>query len=386
VTRRLLFVVNETYFFMTHRLPIAHAMAATGWEVHVAAPDDHVWAPEGFSVETLEEAGFRYHPVSLSRRGRNPFQELRTLLALWRLIRRLKPDLIHLLTIKPIIYGGIAARLSGVRAMVCTITGLGQLFVETGPGSAMLRFLITTLYRFALAHPNARTIVQNSHDGDVLIRAGAADPDRVRLIRGSGVNLDEFTPSDPPQGTALVILPARLIWEKGVSEFVAAADILKQQGLVARFALVGDTRKSNPRAVPSTQIEEWVAAGIVEWWGRRTDMPNVLSEAAIVCLPSTYGEGVPKVLIEAAAVARPIVATDIPGCREIVRDGENGLLVPPSDPPALADAIFRLATDRELRARMGRRGREIAESEFAEALVVQQTLAVYNEVAPANSE
>ncbi len=382
---RILFVVNETYFFMTHRLPVARAMLAAGWEVHVAAPDDHVWAPVGFTVETLKTEGFHFHRIPLSRRGRNPFQEVRTLLAIWQLSRRLRPDIIHLLTIKPVIYGGLVARVARVPAMVSTITGLGQMFVESGLVTALVRSLIIWLYRFALAHPNARIIVQNSHDAEVLADPGALDRQRVRLIRGSGVNLEEFTRTTSPQGAAIVVLPARLIWEKGVREFVTAAELLQQRGCDARLVLVGDTQTSNPRAVPSRQIEAWVADGIIEWWGRRTDMPEVFAQSAIVCLPTTYGEGVPKVLLEAAAAGRPIIASDIPGCREVVRDGENGLLVPKSDPHALADAIFQLTHDPKLRAQMGQRGREIAESDFGEAQVVRQTLEIYDEVAPANS-
>jgi len=383
--RRILFVVNETYFFMTHRLPVARALLASGWEVHVAAPDDHVWAPVGFTVETLKTEGFHYHRIPLSRRGRNPFQEVRTLLSLWHLLRRLRPDMLHLLTIKPVIYGGLVARVARIPSVVSTITGLGQMFVEAGLATAMIRSLIIWLYRFALAHPNSRVIVQNSHDADVLIDAGAVDRQRVRLIRGSGVNLDDFTPTATPQGTTIVVLPARLIWEKGVGEFVAAAELLQQRECDARLALIGDTQKSNPRAVPRSQIEAWVANGTIEWWGRRTDMPEVFAQSAIVCLPTTYGEGVPKVLLEAAAAGRPIIASDIPGCREIVRHGENGILVPRSDPQALADAIFRLVNDHELRTRMGERGRKIAESDFGEAQVVEQTLGIYGEIMPASS-
>jgi len=370
---------------MTHRLPIARAMAAAGWEVHVAAPDDHVWAPEDFTVEALEHEGFQYHRVPLSRRGRNPFEDLSTLLALWRLMRRLKPDLVHLLTIKPVIYGGLVSRAARVKAMVSTITGLGQIFVESGIAATTLRKLISLLYRVALAHPNGRVIIQNRRDGEVLIDGGTVHRDCLRLIRGSGVDLEQFRPTDPPYGIALVVLPARLIWEKGVGEFAAAAKLLKSQGCEARFCLVGDTRQSNPRAVPARQIEAWVDDGTIEWWGRCTDMPAVFAQSAIVCLPSTYGEGVPKVLIEAAAAGRPVVATDIPGCREIVLHGESGLLTPPGDANALADAIGDLLADEDLRARMGRRGREIAETGFGEAQVVQQTLDVYAEIVPASS-
>jgi len=370
---------------MTHRLPIARAMAAEGWEIHVAAPDDHVWAPADFSVKAISDEGFQYHCVPLSRRGRNPLQEIRTCTAIWRLMRRLQPDLVHLLTIKPVIYGGLAAKAARVNALICTVTGLGQIFVASGLGNTIIRKVVGILYRIAFSHRNLRVIVQNESDGEVLLDAGTLDRDRLRLVRGSGVNLKEFQPVDPPDNGALVVLPARLIWEKGVGEFVAAARLVRARGVEARFALIGDTHQSNPRAVPAAQIEAWVAEGAIEWWGRRTDMPNVLAQSAIVCLPSTYGEGVPKVLIEAAAVARPIVATDIPGCRAVVRDGENGLLIPPGDTQALANALGHLIADPNLRRRMGERGREIVESGFGESHVVRQTIDIYAEVLSASS-
>lgn len=386
--KRLLFVVNEAYFFMTHRLALARAAKAAGFEVHVAAPRDHIWAPVDFSLDQLTDAGFTYHPINLSRRGKNPLLDFRTALDIYRLFRRLRPDLIHLLTIKPLIYGGIAARLAGLPAVVCTVTGLGQIFVDSGCSAALLRHLIVRLYRLATHHPNIRVIVQNRGDMDLLRRVAAVPPESLRLIRGSGVNLAWFAALPEAAEPPLVILPARLIWEKGIGPFVEAARKIKARGVAARFALVGDAHPSNPRAVPEADIRAWVDEGIVEWWGRRTDMPAVYGQCALVCLPSSYGEGVPKVLIEAAAASRPIVATDIAGCREIVSDGDNGLLAPPGDSAALVDRLERLISDRELRQTMGRRGREIAEREFSEETVVAQTLAVYGEVdasAPSSS-
>jgi glycosyltransferase involved in cell wall biosynthesis len=383
LTHRLLFIVNETYFFMTHRLPLARAAAAAGWDVHVAAPDDHVWAPEGFSVDAIERAGFKYHRLPLSRRGKNPVEEIRTLVAAWRLLSQIQPDLVHLLTIKPVIYGGLAARIAGTPAVVATITGLGQMFAESGLSGALLRRLVRILYRFAVRHSNTRIIVQNRHDGDVLVGSGIVDRASTRLIRGSGVDLETFRPVAEMAGCPIVILPARLIWEKGVGDFVSAARILRRRGCTARFALVGDTHPSNPRAVPARDIERWVEEGVVEWWGRREDMPGVFAQSAVVCLPTTYGEGVPKVLIEASAAGRPVVASDIPGCREIVSDGENGVLVPAGNIEALAAALQYVLEDPVARTRMGQRGRQIAEAEFGEDQVARQVLDVYSEVAPA---
>jgi glycosyltransferase involved in cell wall biosynthesis len=376
---RLLFVVNESYFFMTHRLALAKAAQKAGYEVHVAAPADHVWAPDDFSVEEVRSAGFNFHVIPLSRRGKNPLQDLATLVALIRLFINLKPDILHLLTIKPIIYGGIAARITGLRAVVSTITGLGQVFIAKGFRASVLRWAVIKFYRLATDLRNARIIVQNSGDRETIITTGAANPERIRLIRGSGVALEVFNVTTDSADSPLVILPSRLIWEKGVGTFADAARILKEQGVKARFALVGDTQPSNPRAVPAAVIDEWVDSGILEWWGRRTDMPEVYREASIVCLPSMYGEGVPKVLIEAAASGRAIVTVDNPGCIEIVDDGVNGLVVPANDPGALSVALKRLIQDVDERRTMGQRGREIVVSGFSEEKVITETLAVYNE-------
>jgi len=378
--RRLLFVVNEAYFFLSHRLPVAMAAQKNGFEVHVAAPADHVWAPADFDVDRLREAGFTFHPITLSRRGTDPFQEFVTFLSICRLMYRVRPQLVHLLTIKPVIYGGIAAWFCRVPAVVAAVTGLGQVFVARGFRAALLRAVVTWSYRLATAHRRCRVIVQSAGDRDTLAKTLAVAKRKLRLIRGSGVDTDVFRPRAEPDGRPLVVLPARLIWDKGVAEFVAAAKLVKAAGTDARFALVGDTHRTNPRAVPEATLRAWHEEGSVEWWGRREDMPNVISEALIVCLPSTYGEGVPKVLIEAAACGRPIVATDIAGCREIVIDGENGVLVPPGDVDALAAALRRIIDDPQTRQQMGINGRQLAVERFAIGTVVSDTMQVYREV------
>jgi glycosyltransferase involved in cell wall biosynthesis len=375
--KRLLFVLNEGYFFLSHRMPVALAAMEAGMDVHVAVPDDHVWAPESFDLGQLQDLGVTVHTFKLSRRGINPVAEILSFIAIRRLLWQLKPDLLHLLTIKPVIYGGMAARLCRLPAVVFAVTGLGQAFSVTGLRSRLLRLGIVAAYRLATGHRNCRVIVQNRDDQRQLVETGAVQSGQIELIKGSGVSLTEFTPQPEPDERPLVILPARLIWEKGVQQFVDAARQLREEGLSARFALIGDTQPSNPRAVPEATLKEWHDSKIVEWWGRRTDMPEVIARASIVVLPSYYGEGVPKILIEAAASARPIVTTDSPGCREIVAEGVNGYLVEPQDVAGLASAIRSLLLSSEQRQEMGAAGREIVEREFSDIIVAEKTMAIY---------
>ena len=374
---RLLFVLNEAYFFLSHRLPVAQRARAEGWEVHVAAPPDHVWAPPAFSVNALEDQGFIFHPIPLSRRGTNLFAEARTLLALRRLFADLRPDLVHLVTIKPNLYGGLAARLAGVPSVVFAVTGLGQVFVARGVRAALVRAAVRGLLRVALGHPNRRVIFQNRDDCQTWTEAGLVPPEAAMVVRGSGVDLAAYQPAPPPPGVPLVVLASRLIWEKGVQAFVDAARTLRGEGVAARFVLVGDTQPSNPRAVPAAVLEEWQRESVVDWWGYRGDMAAVLAESSIVCLPSTYGEGIPKILLEAAAAGRAIVTNNIPGCREAVEDGVTGYLVPPGDGEALAARLRELIDDPGRTAAFGAAGRELAESDFGQDAIAAATVEVY---------
>lgn len=374
---RILYVVNESYFFLSHRLAIGLAAQAAGYEVHVAAPADHVWAPRSFDARALAERGFVLHQIPLSRRGRNPLVEARSLLALVRLYRSLRPQIVHHMTIKPVLYGSLAARVAGVPAVANLVTGLGHLFSDGSATTRVLRALAVFGYRLAAGHANGWTTCQNSEDRARLVRYGAIDPERSSVMRGSGVDLGIFVPTVPPETVPLVVLPARLLWDKGIGVFVDAARLLQGRGARARFAIVGDTQPSNPRSVPEATLRGWHDSGVVEWWGRRDDMPAVFAQAHVVCQPSVYGEGVPKVLLEAAAAGRPVVASDIAGCREVVQDGETGVLVRAGDPVSLAAGLERLLADAPSRVRMGAHARKRAEAEFSELLVVEETLAIY---------
>ena len=325
----------------------------------------------------IRAEGFKLIPLTLRRRGRNPWQEFRVIAQLVRIYRTERPDIVHHVAIKPVLYGSVAASLTHVRATVNALAGLGYVFSSSQRKARMLRPLVKLAYHFLLNRANSRTIIQNPEDRHLLTTAAFLSPEKTVLIRGSGVDVSFFAPAPEPHDIPVIVMACRMLWDKGAREFVQAARLVHEAGISARFVLVGKSDTENPMAVPVSQLAEWQQQGDVEWWGHREDMHRVFALSHIACLPTFYGEGLPKVLIEAAACGRPIVATDVPGCREIVRHGENGLLVPARDPGALAEALKQLILDPALRQRMGRRGREIAEAEFSEARVAHETLAVY---------
>lgn len=369
---RILYNVNIPRFFVSHRLPLALAAHAAGYDVHITTSD-----ADQASVAKIVASGLPYHPLPLAQYGTSPLGELRTAYAMLQLYRQLKPHLVHHVAIKPVLYGGIAARLARVPAVVSAVSGLGMLFVSDATQYRVLRQLVSPAFRVALGGNNTRLILQNPDDRQHFIDHRLIPEPRTILIKGSGVDMQVFAPQPEPEGQPVVLYAGRLLWQKGVREFVEAAASLRG---AARFVVVGFVDDNAPNAVPTAWLQAQADAGVIEWWGRRDDMPQVFAQAHIVCLPSTYGEGVPKVLIEAAACARPIVATDIPGCREITRHEYNGLLTPTGDPNALVAALRRLLADATLRRQMGANGRVLAETEFSLQHVINATLAVYTEL------
>lgn len=372
VGSKLLFVVNDPGFFLSHRLPLALAADRAGYEVHVATAN-------GKDSSRIEGQNLTFHPIPVNRSGTGLIREVRAISALFSLYARLRPDIVHHVTIKPVLYGGMVARMLHIPSAVYAITGLGYVFIADGFRARIRRYVIKLAYRLALDHCNSRAIFQNPHDEEFFVREHLVKPERTTLIRGSGVNLEEFFVSPEPAGAPIVLLASRMLWDKGVGEFVRAADILKRRGLEARFVLVGDTDSGNRTTIPERQLKEWHEAGTVEWWGQKENMPEIFASCHIVCLPS-YREGLPKVLIEAAASGRPIVTTDMPGCNEIVKDQHNGVLVPVRDHLALADAITKLVENKELRQRMGHAGRQYVKSGFSVNDVIDSTLKIYREL------
>ncbi|NNU43677.1 glycosyltransferase family 4 protein [Ramlibacter montanisoli] len=374
----LLFANTEWYLF-NFRLSLARALRDAGHEVLLVSPP----GPYG---QKLRDIGFRWESAPMVRRSLNPLREFALVQWLRRLIAREQVDLVHGFTIKCAVYGSIAARLAGIPARVNAVAGMGYVFTSNEPRALVLRPIIRNLLRFALDGEGARLILQNPDDVDLFARARLVKPERVRLIPGSGVDCSRFT---PPTGEAApaskdrfrVLLPARLLWDKGVAEYVDAGRQVRAAGLPIDFLLAGDPDPGNPAAVPEAVIKGWVAEGVVEWLGHVHDMPGLFHSVDAVVLPS-YREGLPKGLIEAAACGLPIVTTDVPGCREVVTDDVDGLLVPARNATALAAAIVRLHAEPALRKRVGAAARAKAVAEFDEQRVVERTLGVYRELIP----
>ena len=371
---RLLFVVAEDWYFWSHRLSLARAAIDAGYEVGLATRF-------GQHANAIERLGIRLVPLaSLSRSSANPLREAAAVSELCAVYRAFDPTIVHNVAIKPVIYGSLAARITRVPIVVNALGGLGFAFLSQTRAARLLRPFVFAALRLALNSPRGALIVQNADDARTLLDNRLVPNDKLIVIRGSGVDTERFRPTPEPDAVPLVVLPARMLWDKGVGEFAAAARILRGRGVRARFALVGQPDRHNPRAVPRGQLQAWAREGVIEWWGLQQDMPGVFAKAHVVCLP-TYYEGLPKALLEAAACGRPIVATDIPGCREIARPGVNALLAPVRDAQSLAAALERLIVDAALRLEFGAAGRRIVEQEFTQQAVADQTLALYARLA-----
>ncbi|MCR4303909.1 MAG: glycosyltransferase family 4 protein [Gallionella sp.] len=366
---KILFFITEDWFVCSHWLPLIEGAKNTGFEVVVVTRINR-------HAGKILQHGVKVIQFDISRRGSNVFRELKVILQLMRIYREEQPDIVHHVAMKPMLYGSLASHLLRVPHTVNWVAGMGWLFVSGNRRAKILRIIIRRVLGVLLR--GTSVIVENKDDQAIIADIGIA-AQHIHLVRGAGVDTLLYSPCPEPVGIPLVVLPARMLWDKGVGEFVGAARQLQQRGVKARLVLVGDPDTENPASVPERQLKDWQNEGIVEWWGRREDMPQVLAQSHIVCLPS-YREGLPKALLEAASCGRPIVTTDVPGCREIVSDGYNGLLVEAHNVAALTDALAKLLADPELRHQMGKRGRERVLSEFSQERIVAQVLATYSEI------
>ena len=343
-------------------------------------------SPSGPHACRFADLGLRWTSAPMRRRSLNPLRELALLAWLWRLMRAERADVVHGFTIKCAVYGALAARLAGV-ARVNAVAGMGYVFVNQAPLARALRPVVGALMRVALGGRKARLVLQNADDVAFFANSGIASAERIRLISGSGVDCQRFVPPTSPrppdpEEPLRVVLAARMLWDKGVGEFVETARILKRDGRMVDFILAGEPDVGNPASIAEPVLADWRRSGVVNWLGQIDDMPGLLAGADVVVLPS-YREGLPKSLIEAAACGRPLVTTDVPGCRQVVTDGVDGLLVPPRDPASLAQAIARLQDDRALAARLGDAARAKALAEYDERRIIARTLEVYHELAGA---
>lgn len=366
----LLYLVNQGATFFSHRLPWARRARDAGWEIHVAGPLEI--APERFLADH-----FTPHSLPLVRGFGGPRAQLRALASLTQTVRDLQPDVVHVVGTQFVATYGPLLRLTGARAIVASVTGLGHAFLTPGARGAAMKGITLVGYGLCRAQ-GARFVFQNRDDLETVRGYGLQL--NAQLIRGSGVDTSMFALQESRDvDTPTVMLPARLIREKGIHQFIDATRRLRERGTQFHAVLVGGLDDANPSGISRDEVLRWEEEGLIEWNGHSTNMVRSFSEADIVVLPS-YREGLPKALLEAASMGKPLVATDVPGCREIVVDGENGFLVPLHDHQALAVAIERLVESFPLRTRFGRRGREMVERHFSAEVVSRQYLELYESV------
>ena len=368
---RALLVANTDWYLYNFRRSLARFLFSQGWEVVMVSPS-------GSYVSSLEKLGYRWVNWEVGRQTLAPFQELAALNKLKDIYIKEKPDLVHHFTVKPVLYGSTAARLAHVSKIVNCITGLGYIFLSADLKARLIRPLAKSLYWLTLSASNCRVIFENEGDRGYFLKNHLVKPEKSYLIAGVGVDVEHFTVTPELPEPPVILFPARMLWDKGVGVLIEAARILHARQNV-RIVLVGLPDPGNPTSVDKAMLHRWEQEKLVENWGWQDDMKKVYQQSHIVTLPSMY-EGVPTALLEAAACGRPLVATDIPGCRVIVKDGVNGFLVPVQDSQALADALEKLIVDASLREKMGRASRKLVLEQFTDTRVNEATWEVYQQL------
>ncbi len=373
---KLLIIVNVDWFFISHRLPIAIEALKKGYEVHIATT---ITNPA--LEKKLISKGFKIHKIFLDRSGKNLFSIIRGFFQIFNLLRNIKPDILHLVTFQPILFGGISARILKINKIIYAISGLGHIFISPTLISKLRKKLFLYLYRFSLSGKNRIIIFQNPNDKFLLCKFCAINESETKLIPGSGVDLDKFKHKDLPDGIPIIIMASRLIISKGVREFVNSARIIKEKGYSVRFQLIGKPDESNPLAIKNKEIRNWISNGDIEYLGFRNDIHKLIPNSHIVVLPSYYPEGLPKVLSEAAACGRAIITSDKPGCRDAIEENVTGLVIPPKESNVLANAILLLLQDKDKLKSMSIASRKRAEKIFDINKIVRTHIDIYNYLA-----
>jgi glycosyltransferase involved in cell wall biosynthesis len=367
---KLLYLVTEAGYFFSHRYPLAKAAQQQGYEVMVATV-------LGRYQQRLIAEGFTVHPLRhMTRTGLNPFKQFLSLFEIYTLYRKEKPDVVHHVAMKPVLYGSIAARLARVKKVVNALTGLGYLFISSDFKARFLKFWVWKGFHLLFQKRGWVLILQNKDDFDLFSEIVSSE--NLALIRGSGVDIHHFFPlkKEASNKRVRVALVARMLWDKGIGEAIESAKLLKEKGLDFELVLAGGIDAQNPSGISQSVIEKWVHEGLCTWLGNVEDIAGLYQNSDVALLPS-YREGLPKCLLEAAACGLPIVTTDVPGCREIVVPNKTGFLVPAKTVEPLANTLEKLVCDKELRHRLGAEGRKMVEKHFSLETVAQKTLKLY---------
>ena len=374
--KKILILVNQLSFFISHRLPIAEAALAEGFNVVIGYGEV---GRADTDPKILEQKGFKIKYISMYRGGINLFKDLKTCFHIWKFFKKEKPDIVHLIANKPYLYGGIISRILRVPSLLSAISGLGTLFISKDLKIRFLRFILYPIYKLTFNHINQKVIIQHECDLKVVVKWGVLNSSKIKLLKGSGVKIENFIHLDEPGGIPIICFAARLLRDKGVYEFISASQLLKKRGIKVRFFLAGDLDTNNPTGLNVDDLKKLKDESSIEVLGYQKDIPTLYSKSHIICLPS-YREGLPKSLIEAAAASRVIVTTDVPGCRDAIIPEKTGLLVPIKDPLKLADALQWLIEHPKERVAMGQAGRKFAEKEFTIEKIVKNHLEIYKEL------
>ena len=370
MSKRLIYIVSEDWVFVSHRLTLAKQAIKDGYDVTaITNISNH--------KDVLLSAGLKVFNINFCRSFKRPFSDVHSIYQLIKLFRLLKPGVIHNVGLKISLISSIAAFIARVPVAINAYTGLGYVFSSNDMLARVIRLLLNSPLKYLNHRASTWVVFQNEDDEALFENSNLINKERTLLIKGSGVDVIEFPFSDELPGQLKVMLASRLLWDKGVGEFIEASRQLKISYPEVTFVLVGDVDEQNPLSLTKGIIDSWVNEGFIEWWGHKQNMPEVLKLAHIVALPS-YREGLPKVLLEAASIGRALVATDVPGCREIVRDGVNGFLVQAKESKCLAEAIEKLILNKELRTQMGLKSREIIETELSSEIINKQFIELYN--------
>ena len=368
----VLFVANWDWVLYNFRLPLARVLIEKGLQVILVCPP-------GKYTQEIQDMGFGWLPWDLSRRSTNPFSELFAISSLLQIYQKLKPKAVHHYTIKPIVYGSLAARLAKIEMVINNFTGLGYLFSDT-PKANFWRRMVVPVLKIALRGPGFHTAFQNKFDQERLISLGIVKKEKTTIIPGTGVDISQFFPrsenaqaTDPP----VVLMAARLLWDKGVAEFVEAARLINQHGIRAHFWLAGEPDYGNPGSISAEMMAEWQQQGWVKLLGHRSDMPELIRQADIAVLPSRYLEGIPLFLLESAASGLTLIGSNIEGCRMVIEDGQNGFIIPEENTQSLVETLLKVIQDPEGRKRMGKASRKIAEQRFERQSILDTYLKLY---------
>ena len=371
--KKLIFLVTELGYFCSHRLPLALAAKQAGFDVGVVTNCEQRSSLSRYEAQLKE---LQVHHLPFHRSRLNPFVEIKTLWQIWKIYRQIRPDIVHQVALKPVIYGTFCGILTGIPRIVNALGGMGYLFTHRSLKSFLVKPLLAFSFWILLNNRRCTLILQNSDDIELM--TSFVDYGKIHLIRGAGIDLDLFHPTqEPPSPPLNALMVSRLLWSKGIGELVEAARVLKVQGVPLQIQVAGDIDPQNPASVSYATLVAWKEENVITWLGAVEDTPTLYANSHIAVLPS-YREGLPKSLLEAAACGKPIVTTDVPGCREVVTQHKNGLLVPAKNAAALAKALKKLAESSELRVEMGQLSRQKAEQEFDEKKIIAETIRVYS--------